>query len=71
MTDQTMHSNVNIDFKPAFAKPESQPSSRKSFSPRKSFRDPNLTSEKYVAHRYQDQDQTTVAIKPGEEPVKI
>lgn len=75
MTDQTMHSNVNIDFKPAFAKPELQPSShqssRKSFSPRKSFRDPNLTSEKYVAHRYQDQDQTLVAIKPGEEPVRI
>lgn len=73
MTDQTMHSNVNIDFKPAFDKAE--PSKSKSLYPaRKSFkpnRDPNLNSDKYVAHRYQTQEHHPINIKPGEEPVKI
>jgi predicted metal-dependent RNase len=32
---------------------------------------PKLNSDKYVAHRYQDQDHTQCDIKPGEEPVKI
>lgn len=76
MTDQTMHSNVNIDFKPAFDKPDSSSTttSKSLYSPRKSFkpqRDPKLNSDKYVAHRYQEQDHSPIIIKPGEEPVKI
>ncbi len=79
-----MHSNVNIDFKPAFTKSESttttanasnstRSNSNRSFSDRRPrpTRDPNLTSEKYVAHRYEIHDQSPITIKTGETPVKI
>lgn len=74
-TDQSINSNVNIDFKPAhykWEKRESSSRSKPSYTNRhKSSHDPKMNSEKYVAHRYQEQVAHNVKIKPGEEPVRI
>lgn len=71
--EQNIHSNVSIDFQSAFTKQEwwlSHKNSRRPFH--KSWpRDPELNSEKYVAHRYQTHDAQPITIKPNEEPVRI
>ncbi|AKH32568.1 Ribonuclease J 1 [candidate division SR1 bacterium Aalborg_AAW-1] len=74
-TDQSINSNVNIDFKPAHYKGEKRENSSRSkpsyTNRHKSSHDPKMNSEKYVAHRYQEQVAHNVKIKPGEEPVRI
>lgn len=74
-TDQSINSNVNIDFKPAHYKWEKRENSSRSkpsyTNKHKSSHDPKMNSEKYVAHRYQEQVAHNVKIKPGEEPVRI
>ena len=74
MNDPIIQSNVNIDFKPAFDKPNAsesltnpQVSSQKKKIPERRFRphrDPNLDSSKYVAHRYADQNTSPISIAP-------
>lgn len=74
--DQSINSNVNINFKPSPVEGEkrtSQPRSKSTYSPRwgKTFHDPKMNSEKYIAHRYEEQKTHNVKIKPGEEPVIV
>lgn len=73
--DQWINSNVNIDFKPSTHKWDKKPTSSGRSYPwsrgTKSSHDPKMNSEKYVAHRYQEQIAHNVNIKPGEEPVRI
>ena len=68
MNDQTINSNVNIDFKPALYKGERTPHSRQksSFVPKQktSSYDPAMNSEKYVAHRYEEHQSHAISIKP-------
>ena len=70
--DQSINSNVNIDFKPGIYKSDKKPSTRPQGNPRtRSSHDPKMNSEKYVAHRYQEQTAHNVKIKAGEEPVIV
>ncbi len=78
--DQPINSNINIDFTPRKQnQPERKhhnPSNRPSHSGTRrgnsrTPRDPNMNSEKYVAHRYEDRTMHDIVIKPGEEPVRI
>lgn len=66
-SDQSINSNVNIDFKAhqSLSKPSNRAPARKP------HHDPKMNSEKYVAHRYKEQVAHNVKIKPGEEPVRI
>ena len=74
--DQSINSNVNINFKPSSDQGEKktiQPRTKPSYAPRggKTFHDPKMNSEKYIAHRYEEQKTHNVKIKPGEEPVIV
>ncbi len=72
MNEQTMNSNLNIDFKPGMYKKNGWGQKSGNFwHRRQSARDPKLNSDKYIEHRYQEHEAHTVTIKPGEEPVRI
>ena len=74
--DQSINSNVNINFKPSSDQGEKktiQPRTKPSYAPRggKTFHDPKMNSEKYIAHRYEEKKTHNVKIKAGEEPVIV
>lgn len=74
MNDQTINSNVNIDFTPAHNKVVKTENTRPKWTfwnKKSASYDPAMNSEKYVAHRYQQQANHNVSIKDGEEPVKV
>lgn len=78
MNDQTIHSNVNINFKPWMYKtsekpaPTTTPRQKAAFWKSKSAsHDPLMNSEKYIAHRYVDKSAHTIKIKDGESPVRV
>lgn len=74
MNDQTINSNVNIDFTPAHHKVDKPTHARQKASfwkTKSSSYDPAMNSEKYIAHRYVDKVAHNVTIKTWEEPVKV
>jgi ribonuclease J len=74
MNDQSINSNVNIDFTPAHNKTETPQTSRLKWTfwkQKLSSYDPAMNSEKYIAHRYVDKTVHNISIKPWEESVKV
>lgn len=70
-TEQSINSNVNINFKPGMYKTDKKSYWKSRHNFRSKENDPNMNSEKYIAHRYVEHNDHALTIKPWEKPVRI